>query len=378
MGSLRDAGAERQTLELIAHLDRKQFDVSLISMEPNGVERAREFTEKCFVLGVPEAGNRRWQRRGLSLGNAIWKTRRQLLRWKTQVLHAMLPGPSIIGAVAGRWAQVPIQIGSRLCMTHLYRPKGGLVAAVDKMAFRMATVNIANSVLGSKDMVVVGGCPASKCATIYNGVDTKRFHPTLPRDWRNRMEWGDEHVVYGTVANFRSYKRHIDLVHAAQRMVKRHPNARFVLVGADFGSRSSVLAEIERLSLQDKFCVLDSDPFPEKLFAAMDVYVSTSETEGFSNVILEAMACGKPVIATCVGGNPEAIVEGATGFLVPCAAPDRLAEAAENLFRDPVLRRRMGSAGRKRVEGEFSLERMIERHQELYLQLFTKWKRIEA
>jgi glycosyltransferase involved in cell wall biosynthesis len=119
---------------------------------------------------------------------------------------------------------------------------------------------------------------------------------------------------------------------------------------------------------------LDSDSSPEKIFAALDVYVCASESEGFSNVILEAMACGKPVIATKVGGNPEAVDEGVTGFLVPYGSPQAIAEAAVQLLQDPAQRHSMGAMGRRRVEREFSLERMVRLHEELYLRLFSQWR----
>jgi len=373
VGCLQDAGAERRTLELLKHLDRDRFAPSLVLMERNGVERAQEWTEESYVMGVPEGGNSRWLGRSLSLAGAILRTRRQLVKWQTQVVHAMLPASSIVGGAAARLARVPVFIGSRPCLASLYRSGNRAVSLADSIAFRMAHVNLGNSHAVSREMIAVGGCPPEKCHTIHNGVDTRRFHPNLSRNWRATMGWSDQNVVFGMVANFRGYKRHVDLVEAASMMAQRYPETRFVLVGADFGSRNSVLERIRHLGLEDKIHVLDSDSSPEKIFAALDVYVCASESEGFSNVILEAMACGKPVIATNVGGNPEAVDEGVTGFLVPCWSPQAIAEAAAQL-QDPSRRHSMGAMGRRRVEQEFSLERMVRLHEELYLRLFSQWR----
>ena len=378
VGSLRDAGAERRTLELLKHLDRERFAPSLVLMEGSGVERAEEWTKQTFVMGVPEGGNSNWWKRGPLLAVAVNRTRAQLVRWKSQVVHAMLPGPSIIGGLAARLAGVPVSIGSRPCLTSLYRSRRGVLARVDTIALKLANLNLANSLAGSREMITLGGCPQEKCHTIYNGVDTRRFHPGLSRSWRAAMGWSEQDVVVGMVANFHPYKRHTDFVHAASLIGGRYPELQFVMVGADYGTRSEVTQQVRDLGLADRFHIAESDPYPEKILAALDICVCTSQSEGFSNVILEAMACGKPVIATNVGGNPEAVLDRLTGLLVPWGVPEALAAAAEELVRDPQQRRTMGMRGRQRVEQEFSMERMMRQHEDLYLQLLEQRSKRKA
>ena len=116
--------------------------------------------------------------------------------------------------------------------------------------------------------------------------------------------------------------------------------------------------------------MLDGCPSPEEIFAALDVYVCTSEAEGFSNAILEAMACAKPVIATSVGGNREAVRHDHSGFLVPPGDVLALSQRAETLLADGRLRKTMGMNGRKLAETEFSLRAMVQAHQEMYFNLF--------
>jgi glycosyltransferase involved in cell wall biosynthesis len=378
VGSLADGGAERQVLELLYNLDRERFTPSVILMEETGAQRARERTTDSFVMGIPQGGYSHWLRRSLSLANAIRRTGLQLRAWQSDVVHAMLPGPSIIGGIAARMAGVPVVIGSRLSLASHYRSHGGAVALADKAALHIAHLNICNSIAVSRDMVSVSGCPVQKCRVIHNGVDVQRFHPDIPRLWRKAMGWGENDVVFGMVANFRPCKRHIDLVQAAATILQRHPEARFVMVGADYGSRKEVTREIEKLELKGKVHVVETDPSPEKIFAALDVYVCASESEGFSNVLLEAMACGKPVIATSAGGNSEAVLDGETGFLVPCGSPPALSAAAERLLRDPERRRVMGMRGRQRAEQNFSLGRMVRMHEQLYLQLLSERRRTAA
>ena len=192
------------------------------------------------------------------------------------------------------------------------------------------------------------------------------------------MGWGEEHVVFGMVANFRECKRHVDFVQAAAMVLQQFPDARFVMVGADYGLWDNVAQQISELGLEEQIRMVNSDPHPEKIFAAMDVYVCPSEREGFSNVVLEAMACGKPVIATNVGGNAEAVRDEETGLLVPCGSPRALADAAGKLIQNPGQRRMMGLLGRKRVEQNFSLDRMVRSHEQLYLQLLSDRKKLSA
>ena len=100
-----------------------------------------------------------------------------------------------------------------------------------------------------------------------------------------------------------------------------------------------------------------------------DVFVLSSVTEGISLTLLEAMASGLPVVVTNVGGNPEVVVDGETGFLVPPKNPEKMAEAIITLLKNKELAKKMGVAGRKRVEEKFSLERMVREYEEIYRNL---------
>ena len=150
------------------------------------------------------------------------------------------------------------------------------------------------------------------------------------------------------------------------------PSARFLLVGADLGQLSAVKRLIAETSLGTEVKILEGTRTPELAFAALDAYICSSETEGFSNVLLEAMASGLPVIATDVGGNREAVADGCSGWLVPSRSPARIAEAAIQLATDPARRREFCRNGRRRAEALFSIDRMVRAHQELYTRLLSQ------
>jgi glycosyltransferase involved in cell wall biosynthesis len=369
INSLRDGGAERQLLELLKRHDRERFEVSVLLMDGQNAERVYHLVNDVFVMGIPHNNNSNWLPRTLSFVNAIRRASDYLRKWKPDIAHAMLPAPCILGGIAASLANVPIFVRSPRSMLSLYRSRTRLGAWLDQLLLSRADFTIANSRAVSKELISLASVRPDKCATIHNGVDLDRFHPALSRSWRSSAGWSDQHAVFGIVGNFSPCKRHSDFVEAAAIISERNSNARFVMLGADYGLRKQILSQIEARGLTSRFHIAESTPSPERVFAALDVYVCTSSSEGFSNVLLEAMACGKPVIATNVGGNPEAVIDGDTGFVVSVGSSDEIAAAAEILLRDPLRRREMGLRGRRRVEENFSLKRMTQATEQLYLSL---------
>lgn len=378
VGSLRDGGTERQVLELIRHLDRSRFEPSLVTMEDVNLDRANGLVEARYTMGIREAGNSNWFGRSLAIAGAVRRTSGFLRQLQTEIAHAFLPGPSVVGTAAARLARVPLIIGSRRSLASQYRAASRGAGWADTAAFHLAHFNLGNSLAVSREMVDVGGCPARKCGMIYNGVDVQRFRPNLSSVLRQQLGWSQEEVVFGMVANFRRCKGHREFVQAAALIAQRHPRARFIMAGGDSGEKAATMQQVDNLQLSDRVRVLDSNPSPEKIFAALDIYVCASHAEGFSNVLLEAMACGKPVIATDVGGNREAIRHGESGFLVPAADPRKVAEVAEQLLLDEALGSTVGMNGRMRVERKFSLQAMVRAHEDLYEDLLQKRRHAES
>jgi glycosyltransferase involved in cell wall biosynthesis len=153
------------------------------------------------------------------------------------------------------------------------------------------------------------------------------------------------------------------LLRAAAKVCARNPGAAFVVVGGV--AEADHLAELQSLSKQleltERFVFAGESKEVSKYLQAGDIFVLPSRNEGFSNALIEGMAARLPCIATAVGGNAEAVEDGRSGFIVPPEDLDALAERIEMLIRDPELARRMGEAGRKRVEEKFTLSAMMER-----------------
>jgi len=203
-----------------------------------------------------------------------------------------------------------------------------------------------------------------------NGVDTQRFHPWDERrrlEGRRAMGLDDSHYLFGCAARFVPVKRHEDLLRAFAQATVDCPQARLALVGS--GPLEGELhqqAEALDIGARVLFCGDRADV--ENVLPLLDAFVLSSSTEGMSNAILEAMACGLPIVATAVGGNPEVVQPGRTGLLVPPLAPQELATALRALLDCPERGRWMGRHGRRRVEARFSLSAMINAFSRLYLE----------
>jgi glycosyltransferase involved in cell wall biosynthesis len=206
---------------------------------------------------------------------------------------------------------------------------------------------------------------------IPNGVDADRFAPpssATRRAARAALGLDATAPVFGCVASLTPVKRHVDLIDAFASVHAKLPAARLLLIG-DGPLRATISEQIAGLGLQDAVDLLGDRSNIETLLPALDVALLTSSTEGMSNAILEAMACGLPVIATSVGGNLQLVEHQASGLLVPPANPAALAGAMLALADMPALRRTMGAAGRARIEREFSLDAMAQSYDRLYRRL---------
>src|SRR5262249_37120001 len=264
---------------------------------------------------------------------------------------------NILGVAAARMAGVPAVIASQRELGDLRTP---LQRRVNHLAMRLADYVLVNT-------AVVGGRLAGervlrpeRIALIPNGVDTVRFSP--PRIPRQRR---DGPVVVGTVANLRPEKGLEHLVQAMALVRDRYPAERLAIWGD-----GSVRADLERLiqdvGLSGSVTLHGATAKPEDAMRAMDIFVLPSLSEACSNVLLEAMASGLPVVATRVGGTPALVEDEVTGLLVPAGDPAALAKAIIQLVEDPGLAERMGAGGRELVRARFGLDRMLLRVEALY------------
>lgn len=204
---------------------------------------------------------------------------------------------------------------------------------------------------------------------VHNFVDQRRFHPRRD-DVVRRELGGDRGPLLAHLSNFRPLKRALDTVHVLARLDPAL-GARLVLVG-DGPDLEGVREAAAALGLGHRVRALGEVPDVEPIIAAADVALLPTESESFGLVALEAMACAVPVVSTRIGGIPEVVVDGETGFLHDVGDVDAMAASVTRLLRDPELARRMGAAGVQRATDSFSLDEMVARHEALYARLLGR------
>ncbi len=230
-----------------------------------------------------------------------------------------------------------------------------------------------NTLIGNSSAVaaqLIAECGDSdKVGVIHNGIELSPPSGQQARMARRR-ELGipEDAFVIATVANLIPYKGHADLLTALAGMRERLRGPwRLIVVGRDEGTGQDLKRQAEKLGIGTNILWLGERTNPQELLAAADLGVLPSHQEGFSNSLIEKMAQGLPVVATRVGGNSDAILDGESGWLVPVAKPTVLGDAIATLYEDPGLRARMGTAARKRVESFFTLEACVRRYLNLYI-----------
>ena len=185
-----------------------------------------------------------------------------------------------------------------------------------------------------------------------------------------RLELGTaaDQLLVGCVANYLLVKRHDLLIDAFSRISEAAPGARLVLVG-EGPMRPAMEAQVKTLGLQDRVRLLGSVADPTSMLGAFDVAVQASRSEGLPNVLLEAAAAARPIVATAAGGSGEIVRDGQTGLLVPVDDGDALASALLRLLRDADLRESLGPAARERVATAFGMGRFVAEFATLYQEL---------
>jgi len=195
-----------------------------------------------------------------------------------------------------------------------------------------------------------------KTRVIFNVPDQRFFIP-LEISERNQnralLGFNSSDTVMACVANFHSVKGHDILARAFKLLIDKYPHIKLLIAGSAGSDPERLLFQktvrdlLEKEIAQGQASIVDPCYDVRPILSAADIYVQPSHTEALSVSIGEALAVGLPVVATDVGGNPEIVINGRTGLLVPPAKPEYMADAIEGLLRDPILRQRLGEAAMK-------------------------------
>lgn len=349
-------GAERLVVALMEATDRTRFEVAAVSLYPeSGTILEREIQEKGLKVYFLN------KHRGLDL-RMIPQLCHLFRNLHPEVVHTHL--------YVLRYTLLPMllcHVPVRVHTVHNVAQKEvdlfGKI--VHHIAFRIGgvlPVSISQEV--ARTIRAVYGQDI-RTPVIYNGIPTARYSSF--KAMKDGVIEGKDLILLH-IGRFAPQKNHHLLIEAFAMAVKEYPAMRLWLVG-DGPLRPMVEKLVEEKRLEKKIVFFGiRDDVPE-LLAKADVFVLSSDWEGVPLTILEAMAAGRPVVATAVGGLPELIEDGVTGFLVPPRDPDALAQAILRLAKDRTLRLRMGKEARKQAVERFDIAQTARAYEELYLRL---------
>jgi glycosyltransferase involved in cell wall biosynthesis len=293
--------------------------------------------------------------------SAAWRLSRLIKQLKPDVLHAHDPHAVAMAALAlsmsTQLAKPPL-VASRRVDFHM---KGN---ALSRWKYRQVDCFVCASD-AIREMVIADGVPAAHAVTVHEGIDLAHIAAAPPANLHADLWLPHDAPIVGNVAALVAHKGQRHLIDAASIVVKQVPDARFVIAG-EGELRATLERQIKDKHLEKHVFLAGFRPDILSVHKAFDVFVMSSVTEGLGTSLLDAMACGRPIVATTAGGMPEVVADGETGILVPPRDADALAAGIVRLLKDATLRARMGAAGERRVRKFFSAERMVQDTLELY------------
>lgn len=356
-------GAEKQLVLLASGLPRDRLDVHVAVLTRSGPLEAelRAADIPVTVIG----------KRGKFDPACYWRLRRMIRRLRPDLVHTWLFAANAYGRQAARAEGVRHLVAGERCVDPW---KGFWQLAIDRYLVRFTQRIVTNS-SGVKEFYVARGLPADLFTIIPNGVPlppdgpaagTTSTHsrPTL----REELGLAPTARLIGAVGRLWPQKRVKDLIWAADLLKSIRDDAHLVIVG-DGPQRARLERYRRQNEITDRVHFLGERDDVPALMRQFDLLWLGSEYEGQSNAILEAMAAGRPVIATDIPGNRDLVLPDETGYLVPVGDRFEFARRTHWLLEDEALRQRLGQAGRQRVAQEFSVAQMVLRHLALYEEL---------
>lgn len=358
-------GLERVVISLMRGIDSGRYRSILYTLGSGGVLSTGLAREGFCVRPFTKAP-------GLDYA-LLARMARALRADHVDIVHCHNYSPLVYGAVSGRAARVAGVV---------YTAHGA------KTSGRRATrtfqrLHLVDEVVFVSDdarrvALAAGAVRDRRVHTIVNGVDARAYLRGSDARRRVRAEFSvpDDAPVVGIIARLTAAKDHVNLFDAFLRVLEAHTDARLLVVG-DGELRAELEQAVQQRSLSGAVVFAGRRDDVADVLSAFDVFVLSSATEGLAVTLLEAMAAGLPVVATRVGGNPEVVVDGDTGSIVPPRDPAALGAAIGEMLSDRACAKRMGERGAERARGRFGIDAMVNGYVALYDALAARRARLQ-
>lgn len=355
--SLEPGGMENGLVNVASRLNREEFEVHVCCLERGGdfIQRLPE-PAHVSILNKPPGFS------VLTIG-ALAKVISQV---KPNLIHSHNLGPLIYSSLAtGMGLSRPILQGEH----GLAQPQRAPKFLRQRRIFYRACRRVQTVSLGLRDDLIGLGMPASKIIVIQNGVDTERFVPGNPQKAREEIGLRRDGPVLGIVGRFDVLKRHSQLIDAFAELSEPFCNSQLLILGDGGSEFERVKEKVRAHPAKDRIHLIGFKSEPRPYYQAMDLLVIPSLLEGMSNVVLEAMACGLPVLGHNACGNAEIIQNGRNGIIADLSTTEELKVQLIKTLSNRAHLLEIGAAARQNVLERFSMRNMVENYESVYREL---------
>lgn len=357
--TLDRGGAEKQLCLLASRLDRDRFDPHVFVLTRSGPRQS--FLE---AAGVPVTViGKRWK----GDPSAWWKLAAALRKQKLDLVHTWLFAANSFGRTAALWAKIPVVIGGERSVDPW---KASWQLALDRWLARRSDAIFTNS-SGVVDFYQRHGIAKERFLIIPNGVELPQPSRIDRPEALRRMQVPSDWRVILAVGRLWPQKGYREALWCMELLRLVEPRTMLVVIG-EGPQRASLEEYRDKIQVAAHVRLLGERSDVADLMPHADVLLHASQYEGQSNAILEAMSAGVPVVASDIPGNRDLVIDQQTGYLVDRDDVRTMVQRLRRLVTDSQLRESMGQAARERVEREFSVDRMVQRHEDAYLQLARK------
>ena len=369
-------GASRSLTRLLSRLDRRQFEPTVVLPEEGPLKSfIGHLHVKVFFdsnLAIIDRYTSRIRLFCYRFPMSLWRLYRVIRNERINLVHtntAVMFSPALAAKLAG----VP----------HVWHVR----ESFDEFQGRLWKIYSTYMRMLSNKIVCVSNATANqfpnreKVVVVHNGISLDEFavdQPRLRMEFRQRFNINETDFVVTCIGRIKWKRKGQEyLVRAAALLRDAAMPFMLVIVGRPWPGNEDHLerlrALVDELGLQDRVIFTGELPDARLAYAACDVLVLPSaQAEPFAGVVMEAMAMGKPVIATGLGGSLDQVVDGETGYLVPPGDPGALAEKIRVLLENRELSRLMGEAGRERIRTHFGIQRMLEKLETIYAEVLSR------
>lgn len=356
-------GAEKQLFELVTRLDVERFEPMVCSLKPSGPvgEALQARGIPFFSLDMPDAGGLR----GMAVTmRSVYRLLMLVAALSPDILHTFLFRANQIGRFVALVQGTPV-----ICAVRTQEMEKQFHHTCDSKTSFMVDHYTANSEGVREFTITKSRLKPENITTIANGIDMEPFRGSrCDSELKKSLGLAPEHRVITAVGRLRKEKGYPFLLTAFKGVVEEWPDTRLLIAG-EGEEEASLKQHARELGIAEKIVFAGLRTDIPAILALSEIFVLSSLWEGMPNAVLEAMAAGRPVVATRVGGVPELVVEGETGLTVPPSDAAALRQALLSMLKDSERARLMGEKGRERAEKHFDIRLTVRKTEELYMKV---------